>query len=144
MDSTVVTLDYKYIEDDFMKSNYIKNCFENYELISDDKTFKVDLNGKFYCYHDKKINILVDSIFEVINTNGKVTDNGVMFVIDENNYNNIDIKYSIKRNYNGMSTSVNNEQNKVSFSDFLDILWVIFLIICLGVLLYFYNKKKYF
>ena len=141
INSTVVTLDYEYIEDDFMNSNYIRNCFENYKLVSTDNTFEVNLNGKFYCYNNKKINILVDGIFEVIETNGEITDEGVKFTIDENNYNNIDIKYNIKRNHEGMSTSIDNTKENTTINSIMDILWIIFLIICLILLLYLYKKK---
>ena len=59
-----VNLDYKYIEDDFIYSNYIMNCFEEYEINSNEGSLEIYLSGEFYCLNDKdKVNsksIIVD------------------------------------------------------------------------------------
>ena len=45
-----VQLDKKYTEHDFLYSQYINNCFEDYNLLSYKNNFDLKLFGEFYCY----------------------------------------------------------------------------------------------
>jgi len=116
-----VDLSYNYIEEDFTYSNYIINCFENYEIISNEKSLEIYLSGNFYCLNDKKnVNIRVNSIFDVKESNGVLEDNTYVWNITSDNVNNVDIKYVILRNYDGLvhdrsELGINEEESSSNF-----------------------------
>ena len=55
-----VNLSYNYIEDDFAYSSYIMNCFENYDITSNEDSFEILLSGEFYCLNDNYLILLLD------------------------------------------------------------------------------------
>lgn len=106
-----VDLKYNYIEEDFTYSNYIMNCFENYDIKRNEGSLEIHLSGKFYCLHDKKnVNISVNSIFDVDSSNGTLEDDVYTWNINEENVNNVDIKHVLLRNYDGMETERENTE----------------------------------
>ena len=65
------------------------NCFENYDVISNDDKFELYLSGEFYCLNDKeKVNINVSTMFEVAESNGILNDNAYVWEINKDNVNN--------------------------------------------------------
>lgn len=138
-----VKLSYDYIEDDFIYSNYLMNCFEDYNIKSNEDTLEINLNGEFYCLHDKKqINIKVNSIFEVESTNGTLIDGFYTWNINTENVNNVNISYIISRNYDGMSKDRANTESNESNNTGWIILRSIVIFLILGLLLILYKKYK--
>lgn len=138
-----VDLRYNYIEEDFIYSNNIMNCFENYDVISNENSLEIYLSGEFYCLRDKSnVNIRVSSAFEVESSNGELEEDTYIWNINEENASNVNISHVILRNYEGMnddrtSVAIGNEDS----SDTMSIVKVVVLVLILGVL--FIIKKKY-
>lgn len=131
-----VTLEYNYIEDEFIYSNYIMNCFENYKIITTDDKVEIALSGEFYCLNDKdNINIKVSSIFDVINSNGLLEDDNYIWNINSNNYKNVNINHVISRNYVGMiknkSDIISNDNRISNFDKVKTIILAIVLLVLL-------------
>ena len=79
----IVELKYNYIEEDFFNSTYLQNCFENYNITSTTDEVNIDLSGKFYCYHDKEIDINIKTKYPVEYTNDSKKKNQYKWTIDE-------------------------------------------------------------
>lgn len=148
-DKVTILLDYNYKEDDFIYSNYIMNCFENYNLTSNEDSFSLELSGNFYCLNDNIINININTDYEVIESNGINTEKGYTWQINTNNYNNIDIKYEISRNYYDMEQISNNSTNSNSNKKYnnsltiiKDLIIIILTISLLIILNKFYKKRQ--
>lgn len=143
-----VDLNYNYIEEDFTYSNYIINCFENYEIISNDKSLEIYLSGNFYCLNDRKnLNIRVDSIFDVKESNGVLEDDAYVWNINSDNVNNVDIKYVISRNYDGLvhdrsELGINEEESSSNFgiSAFRVVLLILVIGFIIGIKIKFKNE----
>lgn len=137
-----VLLDYNYIEDEFLYSNYVMSCFENYDVRSADDYFEINLSGEFYCMYDMdKLNITVTTNHEVEDTNGVMNDDNYSWTITKDNYQNVNVYYKINRDYDSMLKSFPKEENifwKISkfFMTFLLIFVFIFLIVK------YYKKKR--
>ena len=84
-------LNYNYLESDFVYSNFIMNCFENYDLIGYEDSFEVKLSGEFSCLNDKNMTITVTSSHEVEDTNGERDGDKYIWHITQDNYNNVNI-----------------------------------------------------
>jgi len=139
-----VNLKYNYIENDFLNSNYIKNCFENYEINSEEEYFEIKLSGEFYCRYDKNLNITITSNHNVLNTNGSKSKNIVTWNINASNYKNTDIYYKIARNYETMATvAFNDEPNNSSASDLIKSVAIMSFIGISGFLIIKIIKKKF-
>lgn len=135
-------LNYNYLESDFVYSNFIMNCFENYDLIGYDNTFEVNLSGEFYCLSDKSMTINVTSTHEVTDTNGERDGNKYTWYINQDNYNNVNIHHVISRDYDKMSTSTNNNVGNNIFNIIKNIVVILVIIVLLVLLYKFYKKKK--
>lgn len=106
-------LDYTYLEKDFVFSNYITNCFENYKVNSTEDYFELDLDGEFYCLNDSTINLTIDSIHKVKESNGTTNNDDVYhWTINKENYQNVDIYYKLTRKYSSMSTELPKKSQK--------------------------------
>lgn len=138
-----VELSYNYLEDDFVYSNYLMNCFENYHITSTEDNVEISLNGEFYCLNDKdNINIKVTSIFDVTSSNGLLVNDAYVWNIDKENFNNVDISYVISRNYDGMLKDRNLIDKKTSNVSGFKIFKYIILFLVLGLLFVLYKKYK--
>ena len=116
-----VYLSYSFTEDDYINATYLHNCFENYEIISTDSDFEINLSDGFYCLHDKEFIINVTSNYSVISSNGIQKGNKYTWTINEDNYNKINIHHKIRRNIGNMQdeyiTKINtsNEDNNIRY-----------------------------
>ena len=137
-----VRLKYNYTEDDFLYHNYIMSCFENYEINSDDSSFSIDLSGKFKCYDNNdinNINIIVNTSYDIIDTNGEKSNKGYKWNINRDNYQNIDIYLKLSRSYDNMiKDNIKHENNNIFFG----ILKIIFLIFVLFLIFKIYKVYK--
>lgn len=142
-DKVTVSLDYNYTEDDFIYSNYIMNCFENYNLTSNEESFIIDLSGEFYCLNDKILNIKIKSSYDVLDSNGTNTEDGYTWQINENNYNNVNIKHEISRDYYDMEQTITEENNSNNTWEIIkSVLGIAVVIIILIILTKFYKKQQ--
>ena len=137
-----VELSYNYTEDEFINNNYIMSCFENYEINSDDSSFSIDLSGKFKCYDNNdinNINIIVNTSYDIIDTNGEKSNKGYKWNINRDNYQNIDIYLKLSRSYDNMiKDNIKHENNNIFFG----ILKIIFLIFVLFLIFKIYKVYK--
>ena len=101
-----VDLNHTYTEDDFIYSQYINNCFENYELVSYKNNFDLKLSGDFYCYEGYDVNILLKTDFNLLSSNGAKTEEGYVWKISKNNYLDTDINFSIERKYDMLDKKI--------------------------------------
>lgn len=138
-DKVEVILDYEYTDSEFLYSNNMMKCFENYDINSKKDYFEISLSGNFNCYQDGKIfNIFVETKHDVINANGEYIDDGYRWVIDNSNKDNIDIKYKIAREYSGMATSINNSNG--IFMNILNVLkYVVGIVVIVLLLIWLYK-----
>lgn len=135
-----VLLDYEYIENDFLYNNYIMSCFEKYAINSKEDTLEILLSGKFYCFDNnglEKVNINVNTRYDVISSNGDKTEKGYSWQINRNNYENVNINYMISRDFKGMADKVNNSNNII-----IDLVKLFGLIVCLFVIYILYKRMK--
>lgn len=138
-----VNLSYTYIEDDFIYSNYLMNCFENYDITNTNDSVAIKLSGEFYCLNDKKnIDIRVNSIFEVKESNGVLDNDAYIWNIDTENANNVNIYHTISRNYDGMIKNRDDIITKSSKGVGWTIIRGFILVIILGLLFILYKKYK--
>lgn len=142
-----VSLNYSYTEDEFYNSNYIMNCFENYDIVSDEDYFEVVLSGEFYCYNNMKTNITVDSLYTVLESNGTKNENQYSWVINQDNYKNVDLKYRVSRVVNPDLDPFLEDDTSSSSTGVWDIIKTILIIVVLIALLiivykYYKNHKK--
>lgn len=137
---TNVEISYNYIEDEFIYSNLIMSCFENYEINSKDDYFEINLMGKFGCLDNMdKVDINIKSEYDVIDSNGEIVDNRYHWVIDKNNEDFTFISFKIARDYNKMSKEiVNNKSNGV----LVGIIKIISLVVVIFILYKLYLKLK--
>lgn len=125
-----VILSYNYKENEFINSNYIINCFENYKIYSKDDYLEINLSGEFYCLENKNLNIFIRSNHEVVETNGNLNDGEYQWIIDESNYQNVNIKYKINRSYSDMAQVVYDDSSSPKAGGIIkDIIIIIFLLI---------------
>lgn len=135
-------LDYEYTENDFVYSNNIMKCFENYDLIGYDDSFEIKLSGRFSCLYDKNITITVTSSHEVEDTNGERDGDKYIWHITQDNYNNVNIYHKILRDYDDMVISVSNNNVNNMFAIIKNVLVIVVIGILLVLLYKFYKKKK--
>ena len=50
---------YEYRKSDYANSRIVNECFENHVVNFDDKNTYIHLSGKFYCFQDEDIDIVV-------------------------------------------------------------------------------------
>ena len=140
-DKVKLLLSYDYLESEFLKESYIEMCFENYDLKSASDYFEISLSGEYYCKNDfSKLVINVSNKNYVLESNGIETNNGYSWVIDDGNYNNVNIHYKFSRDYDSMAKKVESKDvtKKRIISIFKFILIVgVFVILCKT-----YNKYK--
>lgn len=142
-EKVTVSLDYNYKEDDFIYSNYIMNCFENYTLESNEDSFVINLSGEFYCLNEKVINIKINSNHDIIESNGTNTEDGYTWQINENNYTNVSIKHEISRDYYDMDQEVTNGSNSNNtWSIIKNGTVIVIAVIILLILKKFYKKQQ--
>ena len=134
-----VVLDYEYLEKEFLRSNFIMRCFENYDLSSYEDYFVINLSGEYLCWDDKKIEINVSSDYNVSSTNGEKIDNEYIWNITGDNYQNVDIQYVVSRDYNKQDSKHNSDVNLRNLNYFVMLIIGIFLIYVLYKL---YKMKK--
>lgn len=122
-----VELKYNYIEDDFFNSNFLQNCFENYNLTSTSDEVSIELSGKFYCYHDKPIEINIETKNPVISFNGTKKKNTYKWLIDDSNKDNISINFKYNRFLSSMITDYKDikEPKKKNIIITIDIILII-------------------
>lgn len=94
-------LDYEYLETDFLHSNFIMQCFENYDLSTYEDYFVINLSGEYFCWDDKEVEINVTSDYTIVDSNGESINNKYIWSINKDNYEDVDIYYKVYRNYNG-------------------------------------------
>ena len=135
-------LNYNYLESDFVYSNFIMNCFENYDLIGYEDSFEVKLSGEFSCLNDKNMTITVTSSHEVEDTNGERDGDKYIWHITQDNYNNVNIYHKILRDYDDMVISVSNNNVNNMFVIIKNVLVSVIIGILLVLLYKFYKKKK--
>lgn len=140
--SVKVNLDYNYTEDEFINSKYIMNCFENYSLVSKDKTLEIDLSGEFYCLNDKNFTIKVNSIFDIKDSNGELINDSYYWYINKDNYKNVNIHHIISRNYEGMAKKVIVNDKKNNNKIILDIIKIVLLMVAFVLLIRYTKKNK--
>lgn len=141
-DKVEVSLDYEYLEKEFDYSQYIMQCFENYNLESDKDYFEANLSGEFYCLNDKNIEINIKSTYEVTDSNGEQVDDKYTWYINKNNYQNVNIYYKLSRDYNDMAQEHQEITNNNSYDYIKYIVGIIIIIIILIILYKFYKKKN--
>lgn len=142
-DRIEAVLDYEYTDGEFLYSNYMMNCFENYDINSMKDYFEIHLSGHFSCYQNDKIfNINVKTNHEILETNG--IDNGDYYYwkIDSNNYENVDLYYKISREYESMATVVDKNTFIKDIIDILKYVVGIIVIIFILVKLYRFLQKR--
>lgn len=142
-----VILNYKYIEDDFLYNNYIMSCFEYYDINSTDNLLTIKLSGKFYCFNNNNIDnidINIKTKFNVVDSNGQKDNDNYKWQINRSNYNNVDIMYSITRDFKDMVKD-SSEINKTNTNYIIGLI-KLFGLIVLGIVLIIlykkYNKKN--
>lgn len=143
----VATLSYNYPEKYYVYSNLITMCFENYDIISGNDYFEVKLSGSFSCNNFiKKLNIEVNSDYEVLESNGKKKGNKYTWSIDEKDFSNVDIQYKIKRDYSKMATVANNAKDvnkrNTTIRNIRIVVLVVMALVIIGFCLRFYFIKK--
>lgn len=141
LDKVVVTLDYGYAEDDFIYSNYIMNCFEDYNIVSNDDSFEIDLSGEFYCLNDRLLNISVISSYDVIDSNGTNVDNRYVWQINQNNYTDVNIRHKISRDYDSMEETIDDKGNSI-WPIVKNVLGILIVVILLIGLYKFYKRQQ--
>ena len=142
-----VNLNYNYPENYFVYGNYITACFENYDLISADDYFEVKLSGTFSCNNQiEKLNIEVTSDYKVLESNGKKNGNTYSWSIDKKDFENVDISYKIKRDYDEMAKDVINDNSSskrdVTIRNIRIVVLVIMVLIVGVFMVRFYFMKK--
>jgi len=138
-----VTLNYNYIEDDFINSKIIKNCFENYYITQESDYIEINLSGNFYCSYDKTVYINIDTNHNVLESNGTLENGVYRWKINSLNKNDVNINYKISRDRSSMSNVyVSSSGTSSSISNILKLLGIGVLITIL-VLIYKFLKKKY-
>ena len=86
---------YEYKKDDYLKSRVVNECFENhYVNFENDKTY-IHLSGKFYCFQDEEIEIIINSSNKINKSNGTRSGSSYKWIINKDNYNNVDIEIEI-------------------------------------------------
>ena len=138
-DKVNITLKYNYLEDEYRYSQNIMQCFEKYEINSEEDYFELLLSGEFYCYNNMQYNINIQTNYNVLESNGFLDNNKYTWNIDNNNYKNINIKFKISRDYDEMETEHLNSINVGTI--FVDIMKII-LIISLFIIIYILKKRE--
>ena len=106
-----VKLSYNYTEKDFINEGFIYRCFENYDLVRADDYFELYLSGNFYCLTGfNEVNINIDTINEVLESNGNKKNDIYNWVINKENKDNVNIYYKIVRDYDSMPNKINNKK----------------------------------
>lgn len=138
--ATNIELSYNYTEDEFVYPKLIMSCFESYEISSKDDYFEMKLMGKFSCLNNmSKVDININTDYEVMDTNALVDGNKYHWVIDKDNEDFTFIKFKIKRDYNKMEEgSINNKGSGI----FIGIIKIIGLFSVMFLLYKIYLKFK--
>ena len=145
-DNIVVTLAYNYPEKYFVYSNLITVCFENYDLISGDDYFEVNLSGAFSCSNQiKKLNINISTDYDVLDSNGKKSDSGYSWSFDEDDFSDIDVHFKISRDFDKMLTVADNsfsDKRSKTIRNLRIAVFVVMIIVIVGFVIRFYFMKK--
>ena len=140
-DNVNLVLSYDYLESEFLKEGYIEKCFENYDLKGTDDYFEISLSGNYRCRENfSKLVINISNSNYVIETNGEENKGGYYWIIDDNNYNNVDVHYKFSRDYNSMATKIENED--LNKKRIFGIVKFILIIVVVAILHKIYNKYK--
>ena len=99
-----ISLSYEYKKDDYVNSRTINQCFENHKVEFDGNKAYIHLSGKFKCYDGEDIEIIISSPNKVLKTNGKKSGNSYKWVINKDNYDNIDIEFKTSGMPKGTNT----------------------------------------
>ena len=136
-------LKYEYLESEYDYSKFITECFENYDMITNESFFEASISGEFYCWNDFDIDINVTSDFTSIDSNGENINNKYIWNINKDNYQDVDIYYKVYRNYDSQF-----KKHKASFFsiNFFDNIKYIFSIIVIIIMFFglfrMYKKSK--
>ena len=90
-----INLKHTYDKEDYANSRVINECFENHIVTFNGKKTYIHLSGQFYCYDNEDIEIVVNSKNKVESSNGKRSGNSYKWIINGENYNNVDIEIKI-------------------------------------------------
>lgn len=106
----IVTLDYKYTFNDFLKSKAYNNCFQDSYINKEENgTIPIVFKGKFYCLYGDKININITSSREVLGNNADIVNgNTYTWIIDNNNVDDTNIQLLLSKNKISNSSNIIN------------------------------------
>ena len=90
-----ISLSYKYSKEQYKNSRVINECFENHTILFEKDRTYIHLSGKFYCYDNEDIDIVVKSSNKVNKSNGSKSGGSYHWTINQDNYNNVDIEIEI-------------------------------------------------
>ena len=138
-DKLEVLLSFEYLESEFDYSNYATQCFENYDMITDENYFEVTLSGEFYCWNNQNVEINITSNYYSLDVNGENIGNSYVWYINSNNYKNVDIHYKVSRKYD--EQLIKRESNNI-FSNIKYIVGIIIVLFLFVYLYKFYKKRK--
>lgn len=134
-----IILSYNYLEKEFDYANYATQCFENYDMITHEEYFEAHLSGEFYCWNEQDVEINVSTDYVVNDTNGEKIANDIMWNINKDNYENVDIYYKVNRDYDKQLTDRKDDN---MFNTLRYIIGIAIIISLLFVLYRFYKNKK--
>ena len=145
-DHTNVILKYNYPEQDFLRESFMYKCFEKSDLKSYDDHFILSLSGEFFCLTDfDKVNINVKTYHEIYDSNGVKTEDGYSWTIDKTNYKDVDIKYSIVRDFDSMAkmaSTSNADATSEKSNNIKPIIISIIAIVLFGTVYFIYRSKN--
>ena len=129
--NNIVTLKYSYKYDEFNNSQAINKCFGKAAFNEEENQYSFTASGKFYCLYSDEVEINFVTDKKVLKHNAtKVEGNKYTWILNEDNYKNVDISIQIS---NGVEEAKKKRANVI--------LLVIGLII-LSATFFFYLKFK--
>lgn len=98
-----LNFDYSYKPEEFITSNSLARCFENYAYsYKDNYTFNI--NGNFYCLYSDKLEIKIQANNRIIKSNADSKKGKThIWYITKENQNDVDIEIEIQRGFSLMS-----------------------------------------
>lgn len=118
-DAVEVALNFDYLENDFVQSNYMNTCFERHSIKAEDDYFEISLGGQFYCLQDKTMTINVTSNYSEEFTNGQKVGDSFQWVITPESAKDVNIYYKVMRDKKNMATSYGVIKKGNSNSDWI-------------------------
>ena len=138
-DSIEVDLNFDYLENDFIHSNYMNTCFEKHSVKDENDYIEINLTGNFYCLQDKTMTIHVSSDYSDEVTNGEKVDDGFEWIIDPSNASNVNIYYKVFRDKSKMATSYGTIGNNTRNTDLIATIEFIVIVLILVIGFFFYK-----